>query len=545
MIRFSHLLLSGLSLSILAACGGGGGSIAPATIVPSGGGGSQAAGSATPTYTPGVFEAESKFAGQCASPRAGTSDTAGSTTLENFWLRSWSNDKYLWFNEITDTDPASISSTSDYFETQKTTATTASGANKDRFHFIIPTDEYQQQVSSGASAGYGARFALIRTSVPRDVRIAYTEAGGPAEGAAALLKRGTEILEIDGVDIVNGGSQADVDTINAGLFPAASGETHTFLVRDVGSTDTRTITMTSDIVTSQPVRQTRIINNANGKIGYMLFNTFGTSIAEEGLFDAMTDFSAQGVSDLVLDLRYNGGGFLDISSELGYMIAGSANTSGRVYEKLTFNSKYPSVNPVTGAALTPGMFHSTAQGFSVPDGTALPSLNLNRVFILSTSRTCSASESLLNALEGINVEVVLIGGTTCGKPYGFYATDNCGQTYFSIQFKGENDKGFGDYGDGFMPDDGTPGFGTAIKGCRVDDDFSKPLGDDGEDMLETALSYIGTGVCPAASSTVKPDSQGFAKVDLRDDPTSLYNSEYLLRRTFLEENRILNKPADQ
>lgn len=538
MIRFSRLLLSGFSALALAACGGGGGGSSSPTNTGGGGGSS---GSTTPTYTPGVFAAESQFKSRCASPRPGTSDIAGTTTHENFWLRSWSNDKYLWFNEITDRDPASIADPADYFETQKTTATTASGAPKDRFHFIIPTDEYQQQVSSGASAGYGARFALIRSSVPRDIRVAYTEAGSPAEAASTNLARGTEILEIDGVDVVNGGTQAEVDTINAGLFPNGSGERHTFLVRDVGTNLVRTITMTSAIVTSAPVRETQIIDQGDRKIGYMLFNTFGTSIAEQGLFNAMTNFSNQGVDDLVLDLRYNGGGFLDISSELGFMIAGAANTNGRVYERLTFNSKHPTRNPVTGATLTAGPFLSTAQGFSVADGTALPSLNLNRVFILSTARTCSASESLLNALDGINVEVILIGGTTCGKPYGFYATDNCGDTYFSIQFRGENDKGFGDYGDGFSPDDGAPGFGTPINGCNVDDDFLNPLGDTNEAMFETALSYIENGVCPANAASSRA-SKIAELTDFRDVPTSLYKSDYLLRRTFLDENRILNKP---
>ena len=90
-------------------------------------------------------------------------------------------------------------------------------------------------------------------------------------------------------------------------------------------------------------------------------------------------------------------------------------------------------------------FHSTTQGFSATPGQPLPTLNLPRVFVLTGPDTCSASESIINSLRGIGVEVVQIGSTTCGKPYGFYPQDNCGTTYFSIEFRGVNAMNFGDY----------------------------------------------------------------------------------------------------
>ena len=456
--------VSSLSLLALAACGGG--SASPVTPPPGGGGGG---GSSTPTWTQGVFQDEALFKNRCETPRSGSSphtgevypDIAGSTLEENHWLRSWSNRTYLWYSEITDQNPADFNDPLVYFDELKTTATTASGAPVDKFHFTIPTDEYEQRVNSGSSSGYGARFRLIQSSPPRDVRVAYIEANSPA--ATANLARGTEILEIDGVDVING---SDTDTLNAGLFPSNDGETHTFVVRDVGATNTRTVNITSATVAADPVRKTSTINLPNGdRVGYVLFNTFGTSIAEEQLFDTFNNLQTQGLDELVLDLRYNGGGFLDISSELAYMIAGPDATRNKVYETLVFNDKYPTTNPVTGATLSPTPFHSTGQGFSVANGTSLPTLSLPRVFVLSTASTCSASESLVNSLLGIDVEVVLIGSTTCGKPYGFYATDNCGTTYFTIQFRGENDKGFGDYSDGFSPDDGSV-IGEPVTGMR-------------------------------------------------------------------------------
>jgi carboxyl-terminal processing protease len=110
-------------------------------------------------------------------------------------------------------------------------------------------------------------------------------------------------------------------------------------------------------------------------------------------------------------------------------------------------------------------FYSTRRGFSVPSGQPLPTLGLARVTVLTGPDTCSASESVVNGLRGVGVTVNLVGGATCGKPYGFYPQDNCGTTYFAIQFKGVNQAGFGDYGDGFAPT------------CTVADDFDHQLGD--------------------------------------------------------------------
>ena len=501
-MRLLSTSVATVSFLVLSACGGGGSSTPPVTTTP------PPPVNTGPTWTKDIFEAESKFKDRCAVVRTGTDpatgsayrDVAGSILQEKHWLRSWSNNTYLWFDEIDDKDPASIADKLAYFDVLKTEAVTASGNARDRFHFTINTADYQQQVSSGASAGYGFRLAIIKSSPPRDIRIAYTEPNSPATAAAVNLARGAIILEVDGVDAINGSSQANVDVINAGLFPDADGETHTFKVRDLGSNTDREVTITSDIVTTLPVNIAKTIDVAGNKVGYMHFTTFGTTSAEQALVTAMTNFQADGITDLVLDLRYNGGGFLDIAGELGYMIAGAARTTGKDFDNIVFNSKHQTTNPVTGGALTATPFHSTGQGFSVTEGTALPSVNLNRVFVLSTSRTCSASEAVINGLRGVDVEVVLIGTTTCGKPYGFYATDNCGETYFSIQFRGENDKGFGDYADGFTPIDATANVGELIDGCEVGDDFSNALGDETEAQFAAALTYVQTGACPVCSS---------------------------------------------
>lgn len=498
--------------------------------------------SEAPTWTAGVFEDEDNFKDRCENPRSGTDidgipwpDQEGSYLYEKHWLRSWSNNTYLWYDEIQDQNPANFNLPVDYFDVLKTTATTNSGNNKDNFHFTQDTDEYQQRASTGASSGYGARFFLISSAPPREVVIAYTEPDSPATDAG--LTRGAEILEIDGVDVING---SDTDTLNAGLYPADDGETHEFVVRDLGSNTTRTISMTSTTVTADPVQNEQVLNTATGDVGYMQFNTFGTRIAEQEIIDAFVDFSNQGVQDLVVDLRYNGGGFLFISSQLAYMVAGSAQTDNRVYEETVWNDQHPNTNPVTGEALQPTPFYNTPSSEATAPGGILPSLDLNRVFVLSTSGTCSASEAFINGLRGIDVEVILIGDTTCGKPYGFYPTDNCGTTYFTIQFSGENDKGFGEYADGFVPSS-TDNGQDFVQGCAVADDFEHLLGDPNEAMLAAALEYQANGTCPATvvnKAAKRHASKGYLSED------SLLHSKRVQQRLFLEQNRIMATPKE-
>src|SRR5260370_35359878 len=100
------------------------------------------------------------------------------------------------------------------------------------------------------------------------------------------------------------------------------------------------------------------------------------------------------------------------------MIAVPSRTSGETCELTQFNSKQPTVDPVTGATITPVDFHSTTQGFSTTSGQPLPTVNLARVFVLTVPSTCSASESTINSLRGVGDKVIQVGSTTCGNPYG-------------------------------------------------------------------------------------------------------------------------------
>jgi carboxyl-terminal processing protease len=338
---------------------------------------------------------------------------------------------------------------------------------------------------------------------------------------------------VDGVDVVNANTQAAVDTLIEGLYPETLGVTHTITLRDPRTLVVRTVSMQSAAVTTSPVQNVRTESTATGPVGYLQFNDH-LATAEQQLVSAVETLRAANIVDLVLDVRYNGGGLLAIASQLSYMIAGTVPTAGQTFEKITFNAKHRSINPVTGGPLTPLPFVTTTLGYSTTSGQPLPTLNLQRVFVLTGPTTCSASESIINGLKGVGVQVVQIGSTTCGKPYGYYPADNCGTTYFSIQMKGVNAAGFGDYTDGFSPLNAPGQGGERLPGCSVRDDFDRALGDPTEARFAAALAFRQTASCPAASGVSAP---GFSKTAGAES-----ESDALVVKPPWLMNRILDMP---
>jgi hypothetical protein len=364
--------------------------------------------------------------------------------------------------------------------------------------------------------------------------VAYTDPGTPA--ASAGLTRGVSVLSVDGVDLVNDNTSAGVATLNAGLFPSSTGSTHAFVVRELNGVQ-HALTMTSASVTSTPVQNVKVLSTATGTVGYMLFNDH-IATAELQLINAINTLRTANVSDLVLDIRYNGGGYLAIASELAYMIAGAGLTNGKVFERLAFSDQYAtSVNPVSGGTNSPTPFYSTAVGLSATANTALPALNLARVYVITGGGTCSASESIINGLRGVGLQVIQIGSTTCGKPYGFYPQDNCGTTYFSIEFQGVNDQNFGDYPDGFSPANTVSNAGVLVSGCSVADDFTHTLGDTAEGRLSAALYYRANASCPGTAT----GSAGLKAQSYEGEYTDLSAVDGVLQKGPWRENRIVGR----
>ncbi len=421
----------------------------------------------------------------CGGDGGGSGSTAAATTTaaapatveqlanictpagEKAWELAHLNDVYLFYRDIVAVDPNAYPTPEAYFNALIVTS-------KDRFSFVEPQSVADAFFNAGADVGYGAVFKL---DTANRLRIGFVDAGGPL--ALQNVARGAEITAINGTAV----PALTTAQLNAALFPTSVGVSLSLTVLDANQSAARGLTVSSASVVEDPVPLAQVIPADAGpsspKVGYLLFND-QIATSESELVGAIAGFQAAGVSDVVIDLRYNGGGYLYIASELAYMLGGNRVSPNAVFEKLTFNDKHPEKtnNPANTVP-----FYSTTTA-----GQPLPTLDLPRVFVITAPGTCSASESVINGLTPF-VSVIRIGGTTCGKPYGFIQTNNCGNAYFAIQFQGVNNAGFGDYTNGFAPT------------CVVADDFTRALGDRNEGRLSATLAYSRTGACPASASS--------------------------------------------
>ena len=489
--RYPRLLTILLPFALLTACGGGGSTNSTPT---------NPTDNTAPSWEQGTFEPSDNFAAQCENPRIGNSpitgiaypDKDGSELIEKHWQRAFTHETYLWYKEVIDKDPKNYS-LSDYFDQLKTTAVTDSGKEKDYYHFVRPTSEVEELTQLGVSYGYGILFDKQQSSIPRQWVVQNITPNTQAFNAN--ISRGSKLLAIDGIDFVNSDNEDDIDTINNAIYSNIEGEAHTFKFID-NKDNTYEVELQTAAITGVPLQIAKTIETPQGKTGYILLNSFYNSIVEKDLFENLRTFTEQNISELIVDLRYNGGGYLALSSQLAYMIAGSNATTGKTYETTVYNDKIANKSmPFYDKTLD---LRRLIGGESIVQaGQALPTLNLNRVYVLTTGSSCSASESFINALIGIDIEVIQIGETTCGKPYGFDSEDNCGSTYYTIQFKGENNAGFGDYTDGLMPIE-LPAAGklAQVQGCPIIEDYQHDLGDEQELLLASALYYQANNDCP-------------------------------------------------
>ena len=453
MTRARAAALGLLTAILVSGCGGGGGN--PGSCI-SGSlqecAGSSSGSSSTPATASNPV------------PLAGTSaQVANICTAEGKMLftRTYLEEVYLWYREIRDIDASTYTSLGTYFYDLLTKALDPNGQLKDRFSFIV-TSADADSITTGASVSYGIWW---EEDAQGRQRVAFIDAGSPAQ--AAGMARGGELVQV-----LTPGSPD--------WYPN-SGAQITFTFRDSPAAELRTITLNAASLQEDPLPLAGNVTTAAGKpVAYLLFNAH-TRGAQDKLVTALNSVRQSGARELVLDMRYNGGGFLYTALGLSSMIAGP-DADGRVFERLQFNDKRQAETDESVINFSGSLQVGEVQ---YPVGTKLERLALPRVYVLATGSTCSASESVINSLRGIGVEVVVVGQATCGKPYGFSRKDNCGVSYFPIEFQGVNDKGFGDYAAGFAPT------------CVVADDFDHALGNPSERLLATALRHIDQGNCGA------------------------------------------------
>jgi len=455
---------------------------------------------------PGPGTPPSQLAQKCAPANPYAHDASGRLlggyadgTLggEKAWVAAYMNQAYLWYREIPQVDPnaagysdadAHYASIDAYFQALRTEAINLDGSDKDRFSFTYPTADYNQLLQSGVIFGYGAEWKIASATPPRNIRVTYVEAG--TSGAQAGIQRGDRLVSatINGTNVaVDTTVPAQIELLNDALAPSQNGQVVELELTNATGV-TRRVSVVGGQVTTRPVFLTDVLAIGGERIGYMVVNDFVTP-AEAPMAAAMERFRDQSITELIVDLRYNGGGFVHLASQLAYMVAGRSRSSGRVFEAYQYSDKRVSENRSIGFLDTTTGFEGSGTTTNQP----LPQLDLQRLIVLSTATTCSASESLVNGLRGIGMTAVLVGARTCGKPYGFVPKDNCGISYFPIEFQGVNANGFGNYADGLDVS------------CAANDDLNRQLGDRNEGLLAAALAYRVNGTCPALQVTAKDD----------------------------------------
>lgn len=395
-----------------------------------------------------------------------------SVTDQKVWLSDYMADWYFWYAISPKPNPANYASVESLFDDLLFAGNPPFPPfPADRWSYASPTVDYERFFSDGQTLGYGVMVAGLEvTGHPEwPLYVRYVEPGSPA--ANADVRRGDEILLVNGRPASELIASGDYSALSAN----ATGNTLSLLL-DNGVSQ-RSVTLSARVYDLSPVTTTSVMNTPGGRaIGYLQLKDMIRQ-AEPPFDAAFAQFRQAGVQDVVIDLRYNGGGLVSTSGRLAsYVSAGK--TAGQTYSRLLYNDRHASSN----------------QTFSF--GNPANALGLSRVYLLTGQRTCSASEQLINALRPF-VQVITIGDTSCGKPVGFLPQDDgCGTTWSVVNFESVNSRNEGRYFDGF---------GAT---CAVAEDYGQPLGSAFEPLLATAMDHADTGACPVATS---PRVQGKAR----------------------------------
>lgn len=367
-----------------------------------------------------------------------------STKGQNKMLYDIMKDTYLWYQHTPDLAYESYANLNSLLDDLKY-------QQYDHWSFITTVKKYNQYYEEGSYLGFG--YSFIRLNGKIYTRFVYKNS--PADNAG--IERGVEILSINGKTI----EAIDDENLWGSIFGEdKEGVEATFSIRKNASIST--VVMTKSIITTNSVMEGKILNVNGKKTGYLLFNKFISPSINE-LNTVFSDFKKNNVSELILDLRYNGGGQLRVSRYLASLLSGK-NTEGQLFTTLAYNNKFTHWN-------VEHKFSNESNSFG-----------LNSVYIITTKSTASASEYLINGLKPF-LNVYLIGSKTHGKPVGMNGYQFCDNHIAPIMFKGVNANNEGDYFDGIETT------------CDAQDDLTHPFGSLEEGMLKETLFFMKNRRC--------------------------------------------------
>ena len=434
-----------LAALMLASCGGGGGGSntggsGPVTVTP------------TPTPTP-----------------TATCALAARQAFAKAVIDEW----YLFPNDVASgVSPASHSNVESYIDAL---VAPARALNKDRyFTYLTSIAEENAFYASGSSAGFGVRL----TYDPVNQRIVIAEAYEGAPAFAAGIDRGTAIVAI-GTSAANLRSISSIVSaegtagLTNALGPNDPGVSRVLRITDASGT--RDVTVAKADYSLDPISDrygAKIITEGGRNYGYINLRTFITS-ANDQLRAAFLNFRNQGVTDVIIDFRYNGGGLVSTAELMGDLL-GRNRASSEIFSQTNFRSSKSTEND---------RHFFTAQPESIAP---------TRIAFIGTGSTASASELVINSmLPYLGANMTLVGSNTYGKPVGQIALDKaeCDDRMRVVAFATGNSVGTSDYYDGLAP--------KITNSCAASDDLSLPLGDPREASVRAAINFLSGASCTA------------------------------------------------
>lgn len=453
--RFGRAMSTLAALSMLAGCGGGSGSGATA-----GSGVAVVASSGTSTSAP---------AGD-ANGNANIEIAGCSLRERQDWAFAQLKEWYLFPDTMpANLDPSGYTTVQAYVDAL---TATARGQRKDRnFTYLTSIKSEDAYYNSGSNAGFGVRLSYETAG-----RVFVSESFEGAPALAAGIDRGTEILAVGTTPenlqnvsalIAANGAQGVTDALGA----ATAGTSRVLRVSTGGVVSTVTLTKTDYSMTPVSSRYgAKIISESGKQYGYVNLRTF-ISTADPALRAAFAQFRAAGVTDIIVDLRYNGGGLVSIADLMGDLMGANRNATD-TFEYAMYRSEKQTNNTVH-------YFKSQAQ-----------SIAPTRVAFIGSGGTASASELVINAMRPyLRTNAALIGTNTYGKPVGQIAIDksSCDDRLRVIAFSLKNADRDGDYYDGLAS--------KMEASCQAGDDINYPMGDPREASTRSALDFLQGKTC--------------------------------------------------
>ncbi|MBR5399648.1 MAG: hypothetical protein IK103_07635 [Bacteroidales bacterium] len=407
-----------------------------------------------------------------------------STTVKSY-VDQLMKQYYYWADQMPSSSTMKGNSVQQYFQSRL--------VKKDRWSWMMNGLSYNS-METGISTSYGFHIAQpIEHFKDYDVYIQYVDKNSPL--AKAGVTRGWQLAQI-------GGTNVETLIKNDQFYDEIGKTSNSFTFRKPDETSV-VLNLSQTSYQSNSVTLSKVFTAADcdklskgAKVGYILYTTFNSNMKNE-IVSALTQMKSQGITDFILDLRYNGGGDLDVCTDIaGYLAPASAD--GKDFVTLSHN------------------LANKKEDKSYSIKRTANSLDLGRLYIITGARTASASESMINCLSPY-MEVITVGGQTYGKPNGMYVflyppkakEKDIDYAFLPICFYCMNSLGKADYDNGITPNN-----------KRYDDLYHDFSGE--EDLIKACLMHIATGTYPDLPGTKATKASQGKELDLEDGFTGAY-----------------------